>query len=360
MAEELKTMRINECELWISDLDEALSITPVIKELANKSVLITGGTGLICSAVVDLLIRWNETHNEKIHIIVAGRNANKIDNRFAPFSYEQWFEAFPYDATSNKIDDFFSCDYVIHGASNASPNRIVEWPVETLLSNVIGIKTFLELAREGRTNRVLFISSSEVYGRKMADHPRRIDEYGGIDILNSRNSYAIGKCAAETLCASYHSEYKVDSVVLRPGHIYGPTASPEDNRISSAWVYSAAAGSNIVMKSEGKQIRSYCYCIDCATAIIRTLLAGKAATAYNVSTPTCVISIREMAELVTKVGGVQLIVDAPTEEEKKGFNPMQDSSLDGSELMELGWQGLFSPDRGFSHTIEIIKKTGWR
>ena len=348
-------MQIYDSAIWISDLDETLAALPELELLAGKSVLITGCTGLICSAVVDVLIRRNETHEGTIRILAAGRSNKKVEERFSPYSKKDWFLFVPYDASSTENAINIPCDYMIHGASNASPNKIVKEPVETMLSNFMGMKYLLDIAKEKGTKRVLYISSSEVYGRKEHDKPSKTDEYGWIDLLNPRSSYSIGKCAAETMCASYFDEYGVDSVIIRPGHIYGPTAVMTDNRVSSAWAYDVAYGRDIVMKSDGSQLRSYCYCLDSASAILKVLLQGESVHAYNISNPDSIITIREMAELLTKSAGVKLKIEMPTETEKKGFNPMSNSSLDSTELLNLGWRGLFTAERGFLHTVKIIK-----
>lgn len=347
-------MSIYNSKLWISDLDEIIEVLPELDELAGKSVMITGCTGLICSAVVDVLIRWNLTHKDKINILAAGRSEKKATVRFVPFAKEVWFTFIPYDASSTE-NELFPCDYIIHGASNASPNKIVKEPVETMLSNFTGTKYLLDYAKETSIKRVLYISSSEVYGRKEGTQPYKTNEYGYIDLLNSRNSYSIGKRAAETLCASYFDEYRVESVIIRPGHIYGPTALESDNRVSSAWAYTVARGEDIVLKSDGSQIRSYCYCLDSASAIMKVLLKGEPVHAYNISNTDSVINIRGMAEILAKSAGVELKMGIPTEIEKKGFNPMRNSSLDSTELLALGWKGLFNAERGFSHTVEILK-----
>ena len=349
-------MSIYDSILWLSDLDETIATLPELDELAGKIVMVTGGTGLICSAVVDVLIRWNETHEEKIQILAAGRSERKVTERFAPYGNEPWFTFVSYDASSTENNLSLPCDYIIHGASNASPNKIVKEPVETMMSNFVGMKYLLDYARQVGTSRLLYISTSEVYGRKEHNNPSKIDEYGWIDLLNSRSSYSIGKCAAETLCASYYDEYGVESVIIRPGHIYGPTAVESDNRVSSAWAYDVAKGKDIVMKSDGAQIRSYCYCLDSASAIMKVLLKGKPVHAYNISNPDSIINIRGMAEILARSAGVELKMELPTEAEKKGFNPMSNSSLDGTELLALGWKGLFDAERGFTHTVKILKE----
>lgn len=349
-------MSIYSSKLWLADLDKTLSIIPELAELAGRSIMVTGCTGLICSAVVDVLIRWNETHVDKIKILAAGRSEKRVAERFAPYVLKDWFLFVPYDASAT--DNHFSerCDFIIHGASNAAPGKIMKEPVETMLDNVLGMKCLLDYAKESKSRRVLFISSSEVYGKKEGATPFRLEEYGYIDLLNSRNSYSVGKRAAETLCVSYADEYGVESVIVRPGHIYGPTATRNDNRVSSAWAYDVSEGKNIVMKSDGAQIRSYCYCLDCASAILKVLLRGENCRAYNISNPDSVINIRKMAELLANSAGVQLKMELPSEEEKKGFNPMSNSSLDSTELLALGWRGLFDAETGFEHTVQIFKE----
>ena len=85
-------------------------------------------------------------------------------------------------------------------------------------------------------------------------------------------------------------------------------------------------------------------------------MKGENVHAYNISNPDSIINIRGMAEILAKSAGVQLKMELPTEAEKKGFNPMSNSSLDSTELLALGWKGLFDAERGFSHTVEILKE----
>ena len=195
-----------------------------------------------------------------------------------------------------------------------------------------------------------------MYGKREGNQPLSESEYGFIDLLVPRNSYSVGKRAAETLCAAYTDEYGLDTVIVRPGHIYGPTASRSDNRVSSAWAYSAADGEDIVMKSDGAQIRSYCYCLDCASAMLFALLEGQTAHAYNISNPDSIITIKEMAGILTDSVGVKLVMSLPTEAERKGFNPMMNSSLESTELQKLGWKGLFDAREGLSHTVRVIQE----
>ena len=348
-------MSIYNSKLWTEDIDIVMRILPELERLEGQNVMITGAAGLICSAVTDILIRYNETRDGKIQIYAAGRNEHKMKERFGKFFDCDYFHFVLYDSSMVDNEFGFEADYIIHGAANSSPKRIMNEPVETMLGNFFGVKYLLDFARDCGSKRILYISSSEVYGKKNGDRASQEGDYGFIDILLSRNSYSIGKQAAETLCISYADEYGIDPVIIRPGHVYGPTASKTDDHVSSAWAYAVANGKDIVMKSDGAQIRSYVYCLDCASAILKVLLCGEKCKAYNISNPDSVISIKEMAKILCKAGGVELHYESANEADKKRFNPMSNSSLNSVRLLSLGWKGYFNAENGFGHTVSILK-----
>ena len=339
-------MNILESRLYQEDLQKSLSSVVDIEKLKDNKILITVATGLVCSAIVDLLI----SVDLGITVYAAGITEAKVIERFGG-----QVEFVPYDATK-PIGFDVAVDYIIHGASNASPNLYVNEPVETMQANINGMQALLEYARKKNVKKVIYVSSSEVYGRKESIEPFKEDQYGFIDLLNPRSSYSIAKRATETMCASYQSEYGVQFNVVRLGHIYGPSATKSDKRVSSDFAYKAATGENLTMKSEGKQIRSYCYSLDCASAILTVMIKGNAGEAYNISNRNSIINIRQMAEYLSSAGGVELSFDIPAQSEAAAFNPMDNSSLDSTKLEELGWSGAFSAEEGLKHTTKILQE----
>ncbi len=348
-------MNLYKSSTYLSDLKKVVEETPLLDFFTNKSVLITGASGLVCSPIVDLLLTNNEINNAETIIYVAGRPQDNVLRRFNKYTYSKWLVSVDYDATK-EITFNVDCDFIIHGASNAHPKAIADFPVETMLDNFKGMYELLEYAHRKHVKRSLYISSSEIYGQKKSMEPFNENEFGYIDLQNPRNSYSVGKRATETLCASYSKEYGTETVIVRPGHIFGPTASLYDNRISSAFAFDAANGRNLVMKSDGSQIRSYCYMLDSASAILTVLVKGENGEAYNISNPNSIISIREIAELYSKYGGVKLDIAEPSVNEKNAFNPMQNSSLNSDKLLALGWRGLFDANEGVEHTVQIIRE----
>lgn len=316
----------------------------------NKVILVTGGLGLICSSVVDLLIICNKYYNANINIYVADIKENGFVERYGKCNCVKYLY---YDATK-QINFDIDFDYIIHGAGLASPELYVSNPVETMLSNFNGVLNLLEYTRNHCVKRMLYISSSEVYGIKDTIDAFEEDKFGIININLIRSSYSEAKRASEVLCKSYTSEYNIDTVIVRPGHIYGPTASPRDKRISSEFAFLSSQGKNLEMHSLGLQKRSYCYSLDCAAAILIAIMNGKKGESYNIGHNE-VTSIREMARILAEAGNVDLKINEPTLEDLRKFNPMDNSSLNIDKIKQIGYKDTFSVKVGLTHTVEILK-----
>lgn len=335
---------------YFDDLKKISQTIEYIEKLRNKSFFITGCNGLICSALIDLLIILNDSEELNIQIYLATRNIEKTKNRF-PINEKKYLKLFEYDAIRDfSISD--KVDFFIHGASNSNPSLYYYSPIETMNGNIIGISNILRQAKK-INSRVLYISSSEVYGLlDKQNEPIKENQYGYIDFLNPRSSYAMAKRTSESLCAFYSSEYNVDTVIVRPGHIYGPTALSSDNRVASQFLFDVLESKQIVLKSKGEQIRSYTHCFDCATAILCVLINGNSGEAYNISNSSSIVSIREMANEFARQGNVKLKFEIKENTGNKLFNPMNNSSLDSTKLESLGWKGFYDLRLGIMNTIK--------
>lgn len=340
-------------KLYELDIESVLKNIPNMIKLKDKNVMITGCTGLIGSAVTDVLLFLNEKYHYNMTIYLAARNETKVSNRFENLGNYVFIH---YDALSDIEFNNISCDYLIHCASNASPNLYVTQPIDTLLSNIYSIDNLCKYAVKNSC-RLLYVSSSEVYGLNSFGNMTEDDYEGGISPLDTRSSYAIGKLAAENLCQAYFSEHLLDFVIVRPGHIYGPGFSKDDNRVAAQFFIQGLRNKRIVLKSEGQQIRSYCYTLDCASAILSVLLNGEKANAYNIASLNSVISIRGFAEEIAKQLEVSIVFERENSSEKKQFNKMKFSNLNPQKLEQLGWNPEFSLSKGISRTIFQLKSS---
>ncbi|MBE5865483.1 MAG: NAD-dependent epimerase/dehydratase family protein [Lachnospiraceae bacterium] len=345
-------MRYKE-EYWI-DVKRVIQCIPKIENLRNAKLLITGATGMIGSSVADILFYLNKNENYDTKLYLLGREEGKVKNRFSTFALGEDYEFIEYDATK---EISFDCevDYVIHAASNADPVAYTECPVETMLANLVGTNNLLRYIKEKKGRRFLYLSSSEVYGKKTDNSPYSENDYGYVDITNSRACYPSSKRAAETLCVSYGEQFDVDTVIVRPGHIYGPTILDTDSRASAQFTRNAINGESIIMKSAGEQMRSYCYTLDCASAILAVLINGEKGNAYNISNKDSVVSIRSLAEEIARCANVEVVFENPSDKEKKGYNMMSNSSLDATKLEKLGWKAYFDLEKGVEKTVLYLK-----
>lgn len=334
-----------------ADLLTAQKSVPNLHKLNHAKILITGAGGLIGSAIVDFLVSANDYLRLDNRIFAGGRDKKRIERRFETYCGRDDFSYQKFNAQDNfEADEKF--DYIIHAASPADPAEYASKPVETMFANLFGTHSLLEYAKENGTKRILFVSSSEVYGN--GSYPYEESNYGFVDILNPRACYPSSKRCAETLLTCYLDEYKVDGVIARPGHIYGPTALTSDTRAASSFFHDVIRGQDIIMKSPGRQCRSYCYVVDCVSAILCILTCGASGHAYNIANDDSNVTIRELAEEIAKVSKRKIIFDVPTERELKGYNLMTNSTLSSAKLNDLGWNGLFDLHAGVAHTYEMM------
>ena len=344
---------MNYSDLYSEDLNLAINQIPNLKELFGGKVLVTGATGMVGSGIVDMLLQMNRTFNAGVVISVSSRSKEKVETRFESQIDGKQLKYVSYDSLLNiNIEEKY--DYVIHAAAPANPREYGQHPFKTIDSIVTGTSSMLKVSKKSGAKRFLYISSSEVYGKKQTADPYKENDYGFVDILNSRSCYPIAKRASETLCISFAKEYDMPVVIARLGHIYGPTMTSGDNRVAADFVRLAIDGKDIVLKSKGDQKRSHCYVVDCASAILTILINGENGGAYNISNPESISTIKEYAECVCNNTDSKLTFDIPTETEAEAFNPMHNASLDSEMLARLGWKGLFDLETGVNHTIKIL------
>ena len=337
-------------EIYLRDVDRAIQALPDVQKLRSARILITGATGLVGAFLTDCLLALSDQNALDLRLYALCRNAARAKERFG-----ERVNAIAADVS--EATALPECDYIIHAASNAHPKAFSVDPVGTMLANILGVRNLLEHLRAQGHGRLLFVSTGEIYG----DNPAIRDgfaetDFGKIDSMNPRACYPESKRAAETLCASYLSQYRVDSVVARLCYVYGPTITNENSRADAQFLRNALSKTDIIMKSAGAQVRSYCYVADAARALITILSGGESGSAYNVANRAAVRSIREYAEALAKVAGVQVKFETPEDAEKRGYSSVSRAVQKPDRLEALGWKPLFSFEEGIEHTFRIIEE----
>jgi len=330
--------------LLLRELEALAALELPWEKLAGRTIAVTGATGLIGASVLRGMAAVNAARGLGMQLLALCRRPERMDI--------PGVKAVKYDALAELPD--FAADYILHAASNAHPMAFSSDPVGTMQANLLGTMHLLERIR-ARDGRLLLCSTGEIYGESSSIMEYGEDSFGAVDPMRARACYPESKRAAESLCAAYHAQYGCDALAARLCYVYGPAITAENSRADAQFLRRAAAGENIVMKSEGGQIRSYCYAADAVGALLTLMLKGEAGRAYNVANPMSVCSIREYAQTLAELAGVELQFELPPENERKGYSSVSRAVLNPARLMELGWRPVYDLREGLRHTLEIIR-----
>lgn len=287
-----------------SDIVEiATRLEPLYDQLIGKQILFCGGGGFIgryFSALFQYLNR--EVFPEPCRLTVLDNfiSANnpayeegEIDG--VCFVHHDIIDAFETDTRF---------DYIMQAAGIASPFYYRAYPLQTIEVSIIGTRHMLEMART-TGGRLLFFSSSEIYGDPDPKHIPTAESYpGSVSCLGARACYDESKRLGETLCRVYHTHYGVHTNMVRPFNIFGPGMGERDYRVLPNLASRAKGGQAFNIYGDGQQTRTFCYITDAIVGFMRVLLKGVPGEPYNIGNPRPEISMTELAEKTRALLGI--------------------------------------------------------
>jgi len=336
----------------IKDVDELVDPTPFF----DKTILISGGSGFLPAYLVEYFLYINQKYyNQKIDVIIIVRDIIKANNRFRNYLNNKSLMIYEHDVV-NYFNYDGKIDFIIHAASQASPKYFGIDPVGTLSANTIGTNNLLKLGVEKKIKSFLFFSSSEIYGNSSEFSSINICEtnYAVIDPNNVRSCYSLGKKMGENICTSWAKQYGIDVKIVRPFHTYGPGMSLEDGRVFADFVKNIVNKKNIIIKSDGKAIRSYCYIKDATIGFLKVLSNGKNNYPYNIGNPNESFSVKELAKIIIDISNISEIECLINDTQNKGGYLKSETSRlvpNIDRLTELGFVPKTSAREGFKRTI---------
>lgn len=275
-----------------------------IASLAGSTILVTGGSGFLCSYFLETVAYANEALlRPPCRVISVDNLSTGVAERVAGLADRPEFRFITHDI-SEPLEIHEPVHWVIHGAGIASPTFYRKFPLETVDVNVGGTRRVLEMARRHQVRSVLYLSTSEVYGDP---DPRFIptpESYrGNVSCNGPRACYDESKRMAETLCGIYRALDQVPVKIVRPFNVYGPGQRLDDCRIIPDLMSGALRRTPLALYSDGAATRAFCYIRDAIRAMWLILLSEADGETFNVGNDEEEISIAELARKLSGVAG---------------------------------------------------------
>lgn len=286
----------------ISKILQAVDFSP----LAGRSILVTGGSGLLGSYIVDTLRGCIEGGLD-VDLFVQSRRPLRLSA--IPYIRHVYADL----ANTNDCARLPHADVIIAAHSYAQPMRFIADPLIALRSASHGLLALLERCNVG--GRFLYISSSEVYCDSPTPPPYSEGDIGCITPYHPRACYITGKAFGEAMTYLYHNR-GISTVSVRPGITYGPGFRRDDQRSWASFVRRAVDTGEIHLLDAGNVQRTLCYMTDGIELLFRILLTGTQPV-YNLAGKTT-HTIAEIAETIA------LAADA------KVFYPGEDHGIAGT------------------------------
>ncbi|MDX6476997.1 MAG: UDP-glucose 4-epimerase [Gaiellaceae bacterium] len=310
--------------------------------LEGKRIFISGGAGFIGSTLARELVEQNQViaYDNLHRDALAGTDLAEHPN------YEL-IQGDILDADAFRVAAQGATHFV-HCAAIAGVDTVLASPVRTMRVNVIGTYNALEaaVATLDTLERFIDFSTSEVFGT----HAFRVEE-GQVSTIGSvgeaRWTYAVSKLAGEHMAHAYHDELGLPAVTVHPFNVYGP--GQIGGGAIRAFIETALAGRDLVVRGDGSQIRAWTYVSDMVSGVLATLEHPAApGQTFNLGNPRSSVTIFDLAQRILRLMGSSSGI---------GFEPHTSPDVElripnvEKARTVLGWEPLVELDEGLEKTI---------
>jgi len=313
-------------------------------KLANQRIVVTGGAGFVGSNVVRRLLA--ETANV---VVLDDFYTGDDDNLPAGESN--------LEVIRGSVTDYDLVREVTKGASLvfhlAARNIIVSTrnPREDYEVNIGGTLNVLMAARELNIPRVVYSSSTSVYG-----NPRYLP-INEDDLTNMLSPYSVSKYAGEHYCKAFYESYGLSSAVVRYSNVYGTAQRPDNPYcgVVSKFFESAMKGEPLKIHGDGEQTRDFTYIDDTVEATILAGISPKAdGQVYNVGTGR-EVTVNQLARLIIEITGAPV---EPAYVDRRDIDNIRRRVVNIEKIRrELRWVPTFTIEHGLRRTYQWLLET---
>jgi len=310
-----------------------------------KRIMVTGGAGFIGSNFV----RYELTTYPSVHIVNFDKltYAGNLDNLKDLDGSRHTFikgDIADTDAVRNAME---RCDAVVNFAAETHVDRSILGAAEFIDTDVRGVHNLIEAARAFGLDRVLLVSTDEVYG-SIAE-----GSFKETDPISPRNPYSASKAGGELIGMAYYHTFDVPVIITRGSNTYGPYQYPE--KVLPLFVTNAIDDEPLPLYGDGRNVRDWLHVDDHCSGIDCALRYGTPGEVYNIAGGNereNIVLTRKILELVGK--DEELIKPV---KDREGHDRRY--SIDASKLTMLGWSPQMDWDDGVVRTVKWYQDNEW-
>lgn len=293
------------------DLDELLDLLPTApwEALRGANIFVTGGTGFFGRWLLESFVHANTRLGLNARLTTLTRDPAGFRARAPSLAGQPSLRfvagdvrAFDLAGVRGQLPagEADSFDFVIHAATDASAQLNTEDPLRMADTIADGTRRALEFARAAGARRFLFTSSGAVYGPQPPDVTHLEETHPGApDPFALSSAYGEAKRYAELLCACFHRQHGLETLIARAFAFVGPYLPLDAHFAVGNFLADGLRGGPIRVAGDGTAMRSYLYASELAAALWTILLNGQPGRPYNVGSEEAVC-IRELAETVAR------------------------------------------------------------
>jgi nucleoside-diphosphate-sugar epimerase len=300
-------------------------------------VLVTGGAGFIGSHIVDRLLA--EGHSVRVlDNFSTGRRENLLDVLSDIELVEADIES--YEHVQNAVS---GCEVVLHQGALPSVPRSVQDPLRSNATNVTGTLNVLLAARDSGVRRVVYASSSSIYGASP-----ELPKHEGL-MPQPISPYAVAKLAGEGFCRSFNEVFSLEAVALRYFNVFGPRQDSRSHYAVPNFITALLNGGHPVVYGDGEQSRDFTYVGNVVEGNLLAMTAkGVGGKAYNLGAG----ERTTLNELLSHIGSlVGREPDARYEAPRLGDVKHSHADVSAAQR-DLGYSPSVSVEEGLRLTLE--------
>jgi dTDP-glucose 4,6-dehydratase len=341
----------------------------------NKRLLLTGGAGFIGHHTVEHLLKNTDWEIVILDRLTYAGNQNYLtdldcwekEHKRVSFIYHDFRSPFS-TTTLNLIGNI---NFIIHMGAETHVDNSIREPLIFAETNVIGTVNVLEAARKLSPEKMIYVSTDEVYGtvyRNLKNSEYDLHKEG--EPLHPTNPYSASKAGAEAFCYAYWNTYGLRVMITNTMNNFGERQHLEKFVPKTVRAILKGEKVTIHVKIENEKIvdissRCWLHARNHADGILFLLnsyevginLSNRKFQQYNITGEWA--NVKMMAEKIGKIIDKPIMINP---EDFHSFRPGHDMhyGLDGSKLQQLGWRAPFSLDESLERTVEwMVKNPKW-